>query len=658
MKLKNKLLIAFMAIGLIPTLVLGIIAIYTAKASISSQVYNQLESVRSIKTLQVNRFLKRTQADTLLAKDILKDIIHTDSKFNLEELTHKHSPVLEDFIKLKNYYDLFVINSDGVVVYSVAKESDYKTNLNLGPFKNSNLASLYKSVIKYKNFIVEDFAPYEPSQNAPQAFIGTYLEDINEQPIVIALQFSSENLNEIMQERQGMGDTGESYLVGSDFRMRSDSFLDPHKHSVNNSFAGSISENGVQTKSVELALQGKTGSQIITDYNGHEVLSAYAPIDFFGIHWALISEINRNEAYAPVYTMVYELLIIIVIAVVSILAVSLFISKSIMTPIGGEPNDMELLSQNIADGVLKEQAENPSATGVFKSMLQMSKNLRNMVFDLQQASEQVASTSEETSAVSLQATNSLTEQQANIESISVSLNEMSVTVSDVAKNAINVSELSNQAHTTSESANKQIEQTIHNMSELATEVSSATDAIKQVATDSQKIGGVLEVIHGIAEQTNLLALNAAIEAARAGEQGRGFAVVADEVRQLAHKTQESTSHIEDMIGHLQQGTSTAVRTMSESNQLAEKTINSANDSAILISDALKEIQNIAENAELIATAVSQQSSATEEINESMQNIKFAATENAAGAEQIAQASVELSALAGQLQEIITRFKLS
>lgn len=647
-----------MAIGLIPTLVLGIIAIYTAKASISSQVYNQLESVRSIKALQVNRFLKRTQTDTLLAKDILKDIIHTDSKFNLDEITHKHSAVLEDFIKLKNYYDLFVINSDGVVVYSVAKESDYKTNLNLGPFKNSNLASLYKNVIKYKSFIVEDFAPYEPSQNTPQAFIGTYLEDINKQPIVIALQFSSGNLNEIMQERQGMGDTGESYLVGSDFRMRSDSFLDPHKHSVNNSFAGSISENGVQTKSVELALQGKTGSQIITDYNGHEVLSAYAPIDFFGIHWALISEIDRNEAYAPIYTMVYELLIIIVIAVVSILAVSLMISKSIMTPIGGEPNDMELLSQNIADGVLKEQAESPSATGVFKSMLQMSKNLRNMVFDLQQASEQVASTSEETSAVSLQATNSLTEQQANIESISVSLNEMSVTVSDVAKNAINVSELSNQAHTTSESANKQIEQTIHNMSELATEVSSATDAIKQVATDSQKIGSVLEVIHGIAEQTNLLALNAAIEAARAGEQGRGFAVVADEVRQLAHKTQESTSHIEDMIGHLQQGTSTAVKTMSESNQLAEKTINSANDSAILISDALKEIQNIAENAELIATAVSQQSSATEEINESMQNIKFAATENAAGAEQISQASVELSALAGQLQDIITRFKLS
>ena len=636
---------------------LGLIAIFTAQQSISSQVYNQLESVRSIKAVQVNRFLKRSQSDTLLAKDILKDIIHTDSTLPLSKLAHKHSAVLEDFIKLKNYYDLFIINSEGVVVYSVSKESDYRTNLISGPYKNSNLASLYTNVIKHKTFSVEDFAPYEPSQNTPQAFIGAYLEDKNKQPIVIALQFSSENLNKIMQERQGMGETGESYLVGSDFRMRSDSFLDPYKHSVKSSFAGTVSDNGAKTKSVEMALKGKTGTEIITDYNGHEVLSAYAPIDFYGLHWALVSEIDRNEAYAPIYTIVYELLIILAIAIASILMVSFVISKSIMLPIGGEPNDMQLMSQNIADGLLKEQQENTEATGVLKAMLQMNKNLRNVVLNLQQASEHVASTAEETSAVSLQATNSLTEQQANIESISVSLNEMSTTIEGVAQNTLNVADLSNQAHSTSENANQQIEQTINNMSELATEVNSATEAIKQVATDSQKIGGVLEVIHGIAEQTNLLALNAAIEAARAGEQGRGFAVVADEVRQLAHKTQESTSHIEDMISHLQQGTSVAVKTMSESNQLATKTIDSANDSANLISIALNEIKNIAENAELIATAVSQQSSATEEINESMQNIKFAATENAAGAEQISQASIELSTLATQLQGIINRFKL-
>ncbi|MBN2294004.1 MAG: HAMP domain-containing protein [Pirellulales bacterium] len=201
------------------------------------------------------------------------------------------------------YYDLFLINPDGYCFYTVCKEPDYQTNLVNGKYKDSNLGELTRQVLKTQNFGFADFKPYAPSKGAPAAFVAQPVVIKGDVEVIVALQLPLDTVNAIMGVRAGMGETGETYLVGPDKRMRSDSFLDKEGHSVAASFAGTVEKNGVDTEAATEALDGKEGAKIIDDYNGNPVLSAFAPLNIFGTTWALLAEIDKAEAFAPIEQM-------------------------------------------------------------------------------------------------------------------------------------------------------------------------------------------------------------------------------------------------------------------------------------------------------------------------------------------------------------------
>jgi methyl-accepting chemotaxis protein len=658
MKLKHKLLAIFLAVALLPSLLIGFISSYIASDSLQQQAFSQLVAVREIKKSQIISYFEEREGDLEIITETIARIVDFSNPNSMSISAHNLHEYFDKFIKSYGYYDLFLIDHLGEVFYTVAKEADYQTNLTNGIYRNSGLGKLYQQTTDNSAFTIVDFSRYAPSNNEPASFIALPL-NINGTFIVVALQLSIEKVNAIMQQRDGMGESGESYLVGSDNLMRSDSFLDPKKHSVKASFAGNAQQNGVLTEAVKQGLNGHTNQAIISDYNGNPVLSAFTPLSISGLRWVLLSEIDVAEAFSPMYEMYWSIGVVVGSCILVALIIAMITSHSILKPLGGEPKDMQEISETIAQGDLTVAFDDGHEHySVYGAMKRMSDGLLSMIGDIIDTSNDLASAAEQTSASSLQSSTSLQQQQLSIELVATAIQEMSTSINDVAYNAAEVADSTKSAKQQSINANNKLNNTINDLGLLEQEIDQAKIVIEALESDSHTIGGVLVAIRGIAEQTNLLALNAAIEAARAGDQGRGFAVVADEVRNLAQQTQDSTKDIEQMIGKLQQASVDTVNVMSSSGKLAESTINYAKKTATAIEGVNKEIDSISQMTELIATAVEEQSCVSADISQNITQISDAAGENSASAVQVSTASLQISEVADTLNKLSLNFKVS
>ena len=293
-----------------------------------------------------------------------------------------------------------------------------------------------------------------------------------------------------------------------------------------------------------------------------------------------------------------------------------------------------------------------------KSASIMHKRLIDMISDISSTSQELAAASEEVSVISNQTYDNIQAQQLEISQVATAMTQMSAAANEVAKNIDDTATASHEANAETSNGQQLVEQTTHSIQDLSNQINDASSIVQSVEEASENINTVLDVIIGIAEQTNLLALNAAIEAARAGEQGRGFAVVADEVRTLAGRTQQSTEEINRIIELLQKGSRNAVNAMQSSNKHAQAVVeqsNQANKSLSSISDAVTRINDMSTK---IASAAEEQSAASEEIDHNLIKINTMAIENSHAAEESATAGNSLAKMATHLQDMIGRFKVA
>ncbi|PVZ43129.1 methyl-accepting chemotaxis protein [Pseudomonas sp. CC120222-01a] len=291
------------------------------------------------------------------------------------------------------------------------------------------------------------------------------------------------------------------------------------------------------------------------------------------------------------------------------------------------------------------------------SMQRMTQGLRELIGGIGDGVTQIASAAEELSAVTEQTSAGVNNQKVETDQVATAMNEMAATVHEVARNAEQASEAAAMADQQAREGDRVVSEAVTQIERLASEVVNSSEAMNQLKAESDKIGSVLDVIKSVAQQTNLLALNAAIEAARAGEAGRGFAVVADEVRSLAQRTQQSTEEIEELIAGLQSGTQRVASVMDASRQLTDSSVELTRRAGSSLETITHTVSSIQAMNQQIATAAEQQSATAEEINRSVMNVRDISDQTSAASEETASSSVELARLGTHLQGLVGRFRL-
>ncbi len=569
-----------------------------------------------------------------------------------------YHPHIRDFLNKFGYYDIFIVDPDsGNVVYTVYKELDFATSLKNGVYADSGLGEAFREANSASDNdfrTLVDFKTYVPSYNAQASFIASPVFEGNEKVGILIFQMPVDKINSIMTYdgewlKAGLGESGETYLVGGDGTARSMSrfLIEDEKGYVDmmnglgenksildkiEAYDSNIGLQKINTKGTAAALSGKTEYEIFADYRNINVLSAYAPIDVLGLNWAILSEIDEKEAFRPVTELKNQIItsaLVIFVVMLSIsLAVAFIFSGRFVQPIV----DMMKGLKQVAKGDLSNRyisARKDELGSMIADLDNLAVDLSDIVSKVTSNSVVISNSVSDVASGNANLSQRTQEQASSLEEIASSMEEMASTVNQNTDNAQQADQLASAAR---------------DQAGLSGQVvGNAITAMNEISASSKKIVDIISVIDEIAFQTNLLALNAAVEAARAGEQGRGFAVVASEVRNLAGRSATAAKEIKVLINDSVNKVDEGTRLVGESGDVLKE----ISESVLKVSDIVSEI----------AAASKEQSDGINQVNTALLQMDEMTQQNASLVEEAAAASEAMDAQAEDLINVVGYFTL-
>ena len=652
MSLRFKLAATYILVGLLPVIAVAFSVYEQASGALREQTLNSLEAVASIKQqqLQSNWRSRHNQLQTL-ATNLSNNYAGLD-QMALISASNYDRPTFQSFVETYGYSDLKLISREGKVFFSVMRGDDYQADLLSDEWSKRPQGQLAAEGLSKGTAFIDDLK-VNPLNGEPTQFMVAPIGVDDEVNGLIMLELPLAPLNEVMQSRRGLGESGETYLVGEDGLLRSDSARFADRLVARAGSQGQL----IEAEAVQRAIGGEQGRLLEPGLDGSDSLKAFVPVNFDGQRWALIAEMDVSEAYAPVRRLMRQVLLLGLATVIAVIIATLLISRSVMRPLGGEPGAMAALAQRLSTGDMQVESTEVNPGGLMAALHKMASAWRDIVGQLRSSTEAVTAASDDILEAAGKTSVRLDQQQQAVELVVTAADQMAATVQEIASSATSSAEGSSAARDAFGAMQLTLESMIERQDTLLVSLRSADQDVHTLASDSEQIGAVLQVISGIAEQTNLLALNAAIEAARAGEQGRGFAVVADEVRSLALRTRTATDEIHGIIATLDTSSQQAMQRMQGAAGQAqglEQETQAVLGSLSLLDESLQGVHALAFQ---IATAAEQQAATTSEVNLHMHELQAMAEENRQTAEYTRQSGERLHKVADSQKQLVAHFQL-
>lgn len=757
MKIRTKLVLAFLSVGVTPLIILSILSIRTTGLELETQALNMVETISDHKRSAIENYFttcegqvvtfsnNRTVVDYLEKIDqasakIIEQNSYTDgqidemrnhlksyyvndfgrkykskngknaniskilsglddtaiamqylyisknehplgSKENLDNAgdqseyseIHEHiHPSVRQYLRQFGYYDIFLINPEGRLVYSVYKELDYGTSLLDGPYDNTNFAEAFKQALQAgrsgdrDSVFLVDFETYTPSYEAPASFAASPVIDNGECVGVAIMQMPLDRLSAVMKNDAGLGETGDSYIVGSDYLMRSDS-LKMNDFSIAESFK---KNKQVKNDMLEVAISGKKVSQTLKNLKGEIAFASYLPVSVGDSQWVVVNEIERKEALGILSDIKLFVIILSTICAVLVTFASILVSSSIIRPIRKLISTLKIFN---TDGDLTKRLEINKKdefgelTNCFNNFMDklngiiitLSENAKN----LGKASEQLEKSSNDMSKNTSGMDGQITNVAAAGEELSVNIQSMSQGADQISSSAREVSKSVNDLRNSIQEVAKNCNEGAKIAEEANVKTQDTSDDIHELGKVAQEIEGVVDLIRNVAGQTNLLALNASIEAASAGDAGQGFAVVANEVKELAQQTTDATREIEGKISQIRDRIQVSIESITE----VSKVIQNVNTISVDISETMEKqslttneisnaVKEVSDSSDLLAKNVEESAGGANEIAKNISGVSQSAKISTQGANETNKQSKKLADTTNTLKDIVGQFK--
>jgi len=586
----------------------------------------------------------------------------TEYSKNHIEIHKGYTELLDNF----GLYDIFLVNKEGDVVFSVAKENDYGTNLETGVYSDTGLGEAFRKAkpLSKGQVAFADFRAYEPSYNQPAIFLSSPVTYQGDFEGAIIFQLPAAKINEVMSfggnyEKAGLGKTGKANLVCEDGCMKNDSrFLATLNNPEVKASGTTISVMNVKSASTDAIKAGKSGSWIIDDYRGVRVLSSYTPVEIYGQKWGMVVEIDEDEALESVHAIRNIILGISIVIFIVLLLISIYLVQRLVI---AKLATLQSAAYDLAkgEGDLTQRINVPVGDEIYEVAENINafiEKVRVTVSEAKHSSSQntgIAKTLSDTSLIIRGKTEEegmiVTDVSQEGETLQSVLTE-SIDQAKVTKDDID------SAGTALRGANEKIIHLANEVQTRAREEIELSARLEQLSSDVTQVKEVLTVISDIADQTNLLALNAAIEAARAGEHGRGFAVVADEVRKLAERTQKSLAEINASIGVIVQSVIDASEHISLNAKEIEKLSDYANSAESEINVSVESIERSIVQVDETVSGYISNSQTVQSMIAKVKNIESISSENRKSVDDITQASANMSQMTEKLNNMLEEYR--